>query len=605
MLQGKALTPGGKVRWWRLALRSGTHIESACAGVLMTAADRAAALLPRVARLGDEHGVALQRAYELLSGGALVGPGAGELYEVMAECHRTARRGFYEAFDEVRLLASRTGCGSPRVGMAGIPGPPGGPRASDDIRSGSPDMLERLGHELSRAGGEWREAGGELVRILGSLGLNVGPGQAVRRAGSGVAARRRDVDRRRSELLRQEQSQLVQSAAGIVQGTGQKIAEANAEQSSVLDKAWDAWAHHYMPGLWDGISEIGKQVLATDPATAPFYLVTDPEGWYEQAVTGPANQLLDGLAANPMSAPFYYAFDPSGWSKHGPVRQFKGFVNWDEWKRDPIRAFGHTIPNAVLTALTLGRGMRGMRAGEPLKSAPEKLPGEVSEKGRAKSAPPTKVPESAESPRVKGWVGEDGLRLGPKENAAANRFLEGARANEKSITPEMKRAAAASGGRLEGLRYALKGEDSLKRKVADNYSRQPGATFGDVLKRINDSVRYTFKFPEKSYVDGVRRAANHLKGQGFEPVSWKNTWGKEGYRGINSTWRDPVTGQLFEVQFHTPQSFSAKMVTHELYEKIRLPGTSPEEAARLQREQDEIFGQVPVPAGAPDLGAPK
>lgn len=41
-------------------------------------------------------------------------------------------------------------------------------------------------------------------------------------------------------------------------------------------------------------------------------------------------------------------------------------------------------------------------------------------------------------------------------------------------------------------------------------------------------------------------------------VSFKNTFGGDGYQGINTTWRDPSTGHSFEVQLHTPESFAAK-----------------------------------------------
>ena len=38
------------------------------------------------------------------------------------------------------------------------------------------------------------------------------------------------------------------------------------------------------------------------------------------------------------------------------------------------------------------------------------------------------------------------------------------------------------------------------------------------------------------------------------------------YKGINSQWIDPESGQRFEVQFHTRISFEAKQLTHDAYE---------------------------------------
>ena len=41
------------------------------------------------------------------------------------------------------------------------------------------------------------------------------------------------------------------------------------------------------------------------------------------------------------------------------------------------------------------------------------------------------------------------------------------------------------------------------------------------------------------------------------------------YKGINSQWIEPDSGQRFEVQFHTRISFEAKQLTHPAYERLR------------------------------------
>jgi hypothetical protein len=214
-----------------------------------------------------------------------------------------------------------------------------------------------------------------------------------------------------------------------------------------------------------------------------------------------------------------------------------------------------------------------------------------------------------------GWLGEDGggevLRLDPPENAAADAALDRARAAEPRITDSMMSIRDdIDGAELVGLQDRLKTEDSLKRKLATDLLELPDMTYAEVLDYVNDparfsdSVRYTLQLPDGSYAAGVREAVAELRAQGFENVTFKNSWGSDGYQGINSTWRDPATGQTFEVQFHTAQSFTAKTVTHDLYDKIRLPGTPADEVARLIREQAEVFGSVPVPPGAVGLELP-
>ncbi|MFJ8951127.1 toxin glutamine deamidase domain-containing protein [Streptomyces sp. NPDC102381] len=196
------------------------------------------------------------------------------------------------------------------------------------------------------------------------------------------------------------------------------------------------------------------------------------------------------------------------------------------------------------------------------------------------------------------WEGENGLRLTADENAAADDFLRQSAAAEPRITETLQHIAHnVDDGRLTGLDYRLKGEDSLKRKLATQILDEPERTAQSALGKVKDSIRYTVEFPDSHYTHGVQQAVDTLRRQGFENVSFKNTWGSEGYKGINSTWRDPDTGRVFEVQFHTPESFTAKMDTHVLYENGRLPGVSEAEREAIRAAQNDVFGRVPVPEG--------
>ncbi|MET7711693.1 hypothetical protein, partial [Streptomyces sp. NPDC005407] len=197
------------------------------------------------------------------------------------------------------------------------------------------------------------------------------------------------------------------------------------------------------------------------------------------------------------------------------------------------------------------------------------------------------------------WAGENGLTLDRAANAAADDFLRRSAEAEPRITESMQAIAGrVDDGRLIGLEYRLKGEDSLKRKIATDMLEDIGMAHGRVLGDIKDSIRYTMEVPSHSYGRGVQQAINDLQAKGFENVTFKNTWDSPGYKGINSTWRDPVSGQVFELQFHTAESFAAKMDGHVLYERERLPGVTPDELAAIKAEQSELFGKVPVPHDA-------
>ncbi|MFJ5291049.1 hypothetical protein [Streptomyces sp. NPDC088348] len=197
------------------------------------------------------------------------------------------------------------------------------------------------------------------------------------------------------------------------------------------------------------------------------------------------------------------------------------------------------------------------------------------------------------------WKGPQGLHLDPKANAAADQFMRRSELVEPRITHAVRSAAErVEHGKLQGLDYRLKGEDSLKRKLATDILEDGDRAPEWFLSGIKDSVRYTLEVPSHTYTHGVEQAVADLQARGFENVSFKNTWESPGYKGINSTWLDPISGQVFELQFHTPESFSAKMDGHALYEKERLPGVSSEDLAAIKAEQQELFGKVPHPSGA-------
>jgi hypothetical protein len=115
-------------------------------------------------------------------------------------------------------------------------------------------------------------------------------------------------------------------------------------------------------------------------------------------------------------------------------------------------------------------------------------------------------------------------------------------------------------------------------------------------------VRFTFCYTEEHYAAGVTADLERLSARGFEPVkSPKNSWASDQYKGINAQWREPETGQLFAVQFHTMASFEAKQLTHAAYERIRNPQISGAELERLEDFQRLACEKIPVPPGAAEI----
>lgn len=214
------------------------------------------------------------------------------------------------------------------------------------------------------------------------------------------------------------------------------------------------------------------------------------------------------------------------------------------------------------------------------------------------------VGKDAEKNLGEGWT-KAGLSLDAEANAEVDSYLGYAHSMEPKITGDMtEMSRSVPGSELTGLEFRLKEADSLKRKVATDLMEQPNLSPAEALAEVKDSIRYTMKIPGDGYADGVSAAVGGLRAKGYERVSWKTFWASDGYKGINSAWRDPVTGQVFEVQFHTPESFDAKMEAHPLYEQTRVPGISVDGKLNLIHQQKEIFSRVPIPPGVSRLMPP-
>jgi hypothetical protein len=170
---------------------------------------------------------------------------------------------------------------------------------------------------------------------------------------------------------------------------------------------------------------------------------------------------------------------------------------------------------------------------------------------------------------------------------------------ETVVTPAMRRIEAEDPDRhLVGLDFRLKGRERLAEKVEYHIRANPEISTDQAFGKVKDAIRYTFQYTEDHYTDGVLVDCERMKAAGFEFVDRRNSWDNEAYKGINSRWRVPESGQLFEVQFHTEASFQAKQETHGAYEKLRSPDTGKAERDALEDYQREVSARIPLPRGA-------
>jgi hypothetical protein len=342
----------------------------------------------------------------------------------------------------------------------------------------------------------------------------------------------------------------------------------------------------FLARLADGLTSFGKGAYEATVGLGEFvykltptYLATDPKGY------------LDNLELLGKGVLYGVA---------NPQEFGKALLDWDTWKDDPARALGHLVPDLLLALATAGAGSAARGARGAI-AAPDA--------GKAAEAVRRTVDALRDGSRI-AWRGKgaggEALSLNVRGNMAAEAFHAAAAGAERSLTPRVVDLMERHGAQPLGLDHRLKELDSLKRKLATDIAEHPpGARHPvDAMLGIQDNIRYTAGFDDARFADSAAGMARDLKAQGFEELKFRNTFGSEGYQGINTNWRDPQTGHVFEVQFHTPASFEAKTATHPLYAEMRLPGTSPQRYDELARLQDEIFAAVPTPPGAPGVGSP-
>ena len=177
---------------------------------------------------------------------------------------------------------------------------------------------------------------------------------------------------------------------------------------------------------------------------------------------------------------------------------------------------------------------------------------------------------------------------------SVDKLVEKSQKIEPTITADISNIATKSGGKLVGLENRLKSPYSIKRKieaeVADGFSRSLS------LNKIRDAIRYTTVFKENDFVTRYKAMQHLLATEGYKTIVVKNTWKNDSaYKGVN-TFIQNEDGDVFEMQYHTQQSFDVKNgLLHKLYEKFRDPKTPIHEKEKLLLEMRKLSSKIKVP----------
>jgi hypothetical protein len=137
----------------------------------------------------------------------------------------------------------------------------------------------------------------------------------------------------------------------------------------------------------------------------------------------------------------------------------------------------------------------------------------------------------------------------------------------------------------------------IKARVTED-GRVKGRTPAQVMAAMADLVRYTVEYPADEYTDAVRADIERLWREGYSELAVRNYWTTPFWKGISTSWQEPGSGQLLEVQFHTPESRTARDLTYPDYLRLRSAATSDAERGTLLARMREHY------AGAPAARAP-
>jgi len=196
------------------------------------------------------------------------------------------------------------------------------------------------------------------------------------------------------------------------------------------------------------------------------------------------------------------------------------------------------------------------------------------------------------------WRGENDQYLNAEENVVAGHAMERIRTVEKKVTASLQEIKEETPDcDLAGLENRLKGEERFKEKVFGELRAKPERSIAEITERMPDAIRYTFQLDSERYVAGYWNLHQRLEAGGSEFLMSRNFWDSPDYKGVNTRWLGS-DGQVFEVQFHTPESYQAKQLTHTAYERLRTSTGPGAERPELESFQQDVSARIPIPDGA-------
>ncbi|APR09238.1 type III secretion system effector XopAD [Xanthomonas citri] len=186
----------------------------------------------------------------------------------------------------------------------------------------------------------------------------------------------------------------------------------------------------------------------------------------------------------------------------------------------------------------------------------------------------------------------------------AQALLRRARQMEPQLTDMLQNIAGRHGGQLAGTQHQLKSYSSLQEKLMQRVVLKK-QSLEEAAAGVNDALRYSVVLEPQDFTAGLRAVLAALDDRGHARVKLTNqfTAYPPSFKAINVTLRSPA-GALWEIQFHTPETFALKERFHDLYKHahaLAVGGASRAEQRTLQAPALEAFKRVASPPGCEEI----
>lgn len=195
-----------------------------------------------------------------------------------------------------------------------------------------------------------------------------------------------------------------------------------------------------------------------------------------------------------------------------------------------------------------------------------------------------------------------GVKNGPpyplNSQKLAESIYKNAKRVEPQITRDISRSAKSCGFEQYGLEHRLKTKESIQRKIETD-SLEKGLSEYQAAEDIKDAVRYTLIASNDTFVQSYNNFKSIFSALGYSEIRCKNYFvlykqKKVKHKSVQSVFTTS-DGYRFEIQFHTPNSQSAKDKKIPLYEERRKPGLTDQRKRELEKQMEDLAILVPYP----------